>query len=793
MSFGFAGGTDRDRYRFLSGFKLNDQGKNEDPTYLGFSMDFVFEDGPGGETSSDPGLDLDYGTPISPLFREGNYSPTNGANIFGQSQYSSRTGQVMFYSAQKYLENREQIENFGRKGKRSQMLKQFKILLRDITKNQPWFFQSISGLDALYKVARPGFQDQGSTEEFNPSRAATIEVKTLESLNLRITALADLYNHATFDYINMRETIPRNLRRFRMNIYVTDLRNFFKTNRLINSSTTLSTIANTANLLGSGINPGNNLANSSLSSSGDFPAYDGANSGIGGIFKTGSDILRTEGAANQQNQSGIKPIIVIQCSNCEFDFTESSPISGDINAGTDAGTPLEQAFKIHVGRVKIRTQYPNIRLDKKPLVISDDVFTEKSSVQNYPRDPSGRTLFGVNLGDNPLISDLLETSSNALTNFIGNSVNSLYDKTVNSILGDLNESDQNILGNIYSYNPSQVLNMENLSLQSIRDFSNQKAERRDFKESTGNKLMNPQTMGAGGPPENKYSTGILTGGLDLYRNVPGEDLGVSPRGSGVIGRVYPSVEGPRDVYSNVPGRSLGVPGRIYEGPGKTDQYRGVPGKDLGVPGRIYKKPAGDSYLDVPGKDLGVPQRVYPGVEGDSYLDVPGKDLGVPQRVYPTIQDDFYPDVPGSDLGVPNRVYPQIKDDLYSEVPGRDLGVPNRAYPTINDNLYDDSIEKSNQLKSREILYKDEPKRSSFLSEDVYPNDQKNLTEFTSKPSPVYPQEKTKYFRGVLGDLYPPTREDFNPDEPGNLGNLKVKDSYNISLGGKNPDPAKFNP
>ena len=42
MSFGFAGATDRDRYRFLSGFKLNDQGKNEDPTYLGFSMDFEF-------------------------------------------------------------------------------------------------------------------------------------------------------------------------------------------------------------------------------------------------------------------------------------------------------------------------------------------------------------------------------------------------------------------------------------------------------------------------------------------------------------------------------------------------------------------------------------------------------------------------------------------------------------------------------------------------------------------------------------------------------------------------------
>ena len=36
-----------------------------------------------------------------------------------------------------------------------------------------------------------------------------------------------------------------------------------------------------------------------------------------------------------------------------------------------------------------------------------------------------------------------------------------------------------------------------------------------------------------------------------------------------------------------------------------------------------------------------------------------------------------------------------------------------------------------------------------------------------------------------------TREDFNPEEPGDLGNLKIKDSYNISLGGKNPDRTKF--
>ena len=134
MSFGFSGATDRDRYRFLSGFKLNDQGKNEDPTYLGFSIDFDFA------TISGAGIDLDYGTPISPLFKDGSYLNEDYRNVFGQIQYVGRsnnpnTGKdILFYSAQTYLENRESssIKGFpGTGGKRSQMLKQFKILLRN--------------------------------------------------------------------------------------------------------------------------------------------------------------------------------------------------------------------------------------------------------------------------------------------------------------------------------------------------------------------------------------------------------------------------------------------------------------------------------------------------------------------------------------------------------------------------------------------------------------------------------------------------------------------------------------
>jgi hypothetical protein len=832
MSFGFAGATDRDRYRFLSGFKLNDQGKNEDPTYLGFSMDFEF---------GLLGIDQEYGTPVSPLFKDGSYLNDTNLNIFGQLQYIGRSKtpkDVLFYSAQTYLENREvstTYDGFPRTGgKRSQMIKQFKILLRDITKNQPWFFQSITGLDALYKVARGGFQDLDSDTDFNPSRAATITVTTLESLNLRITALADLYNHATFDFINMRETVPRNLRRFRMYIYVTDLRNFFKTNRIINSSTTLTTIANTANLIGSGINPGNSLSGTSLDSTGNFPDDTGAQGGAFGNVL--GDIARSEGLTNQQDQSGVKPIILIECSNCEFDFTESSPIASDINAGTDATSPLGQSFKIHVGRVKIRSQYPNIRLDKNPLVISDDVFTNKSSVQNYSGDPSGRTVLGVEIPNGPA-ADLLEQAANIGTNFIGNTVNDLYDRGTQLLTDPLSGADQLILGNAYSFNPSQIMGVlsgdsSNLSLNNIRDFANQLSGV-DLGSSLKNGLPNPQTMGLGGPSENQYSPGDLTDS-DVYPNVPGSDLGVTPPGSSTIGRVYPDMmDGdsdlyptvpesdlgttlfPRDdVYRDVPGQDLGVPGRVYPPLKRQDVYDGVPGEDLGAPQRVYPEPSGDAYLNVPGSDLGPPQRVYPTVTEDFYPDVPGVDLGVPDRVYPQINDDVYTKVPGKDLGVPERAYPIINDDVYSEVPGKDLGAPERAYPIINEdvysgvpgsdlglpgrryegineNVYPNSSEESNQLKSPERVYVDEPAKRSNLVEDVYKDDNKNLTEFSSKPAPVYPREDTKYFKGNLGDLYPPTREDFNPEEPGDLGNLKTKDSYNISLGGKNPDRTKF--
>jgi hypothetical protein len=76
-----------------------------------------------------------------------------------------------------------------------------------------------------------------------------------------MTALANLYNQAMFDADNMRWLVPRNLRKFTMWIYVTEIRNFFKTTRLTGSSAAVSALDDLSSLVSSNRNPGGSLAN----------------------------------------------------------------------------------------------------------------------------------------------------------------------------------------------------------------------------------------------------------------------------------------------------------------------------------------------------------------------------------------------------------------------------------------------------------------------------------------------------------------------------------------------------
>lgn len=83
-------------------------------------------------------------------------------------------------------------------------LEKFTASLSFISSRAPWFFDSISGLDKAINVP------------FNkPLEDRYIEINCREdAVDMRLSTLMDLYRYAAYDYINLKEVIPQNLRQF---------------------------------------------------------------------------------------------------------------------------------------------------------------------------------------------------------------------------------------------------------------------------------------------------------------------------------------------------------------------------------------------------------------------------------------------------------------------------------------------------------------------------------------------------------------------------------------------------
>ena len=104
---------------------------------------------------------------------------------------------------------------------KAEYLKKFIQLFKKINSTTPWFFQSVEGLDEAWKHL---YQDPDFKPLIPKDRKITINCLD-ESIDLRITALMDLYRKACFDWPNRREIVPLNLRRFKVGIYVYEGRN----------------------------------------------------------------------------------------------------------------------------------------------------------------------------------------------------------------------------------------------------------------------------------------------------------------------------------------------------------------------------------------------------------------------------------------------------------------------------------------------------------------------------------------------------------------------------------------
>lgn len=264
----------------------------DEPTYLTFALDFKFEEIPAPDPTAEVGLGN------SPLFQVG--SSNSAINFLAGRGYAPQANG----------------------------LATFREILRYLTFQAPWYFQSLSGLGELYKQAM-------SMEAGYKMKDIELGIDTLEAIDMRIFELAGLYGNSVFDKKFRRERVPENLRWFSVDVYIAEFRNLrFR-------------------LPGVGQNTANAF---------------GINTGAIGNVLGGGNIV-----SNVMDQYGF---MKFTCRQCEFDFSETLPMGNNkIEIGTDGRQAEANSFKIKVGWVDEEVKYGD------GTHIYDD-FEIKNSIKN---------------------------------------------------------------------------------------------------------------------------------------------------------------------------------------------------------------------------------------------------------------------------------------------------------------------------------------------------------------------------------------------------------------------------
>lgn len=100
---------------------------------------------------------------------------------------------------------------------RAELLKQFVTLLSNISTFSPWYFTSISGLDAA--LTRNAAEVNTEKFELETNRKITINCLP-DAFDDRISTLLELYREITWNWHQKKEVIPANLRKFDMAVYI---------------------------------------------------------------------------------------------------------------------------------------------------------------------------------------------------------------------------------------------------------------------------------------------------------------------------------------------------------------------------------------------------------------------------------------------------------------------------------------------------------------------------------------------------------------------------------------------
>lgn len=280
----------------------------DEPTYLTFAIDFKFESVPVRDESA-----LDSMLWNSPLFA--NPEVTDSA--------------INFLISRGYNPQADGLATF-------------RELLRYLTFQAPWYFQSILGLTKLWESATDVSRGHKGMEGQNKIK---LEITTLEAVDLRMTEIADLYRNAIFDKVHRRERVPDNLRWFSMDIYLAEFRNIRY--RLPGAST-----QQVANALG--VDTG----------------------AIGNIVGGGNSV------SNILDQFGY---IKFKCRQCEFDFSQSLPVQQTVQIGGTNRQAETNKFAIKIGYFEEENKF------------GDNTMTYDSAMRTSISNPWGSRNLGAGL------------------------------------------------------------------------------------------------------------------------------------------------------------------------------------------------------------------------------------------------------------------------------------------------------------------------------------------------------------------------------------------------------------
>lgn len=128
------------------------------------------------------------------------------------SPFLSKNGALAYYD--KLIKEAGDNQSFFEE--RKEALQNFIDALRIINNEMPWYWQSLAGVDRLLKF--------NTANPYWGGDDAKLDITTLESINLAVAGLMQLYRKAVWDEHKWGWIIPANLRKFRMYIYVTEVR-----------------------------------------------------------------------------------------------------------------------------------------------------------------------------------------------------------------------------------------------------------------------------------------------------------------------------------------------------------------------------------------------------------------------------------------------------------------------------------------------------------------------------------------------------------------------------------------